>query len=72
MDIAPFNVIETDGAYGLAAFSNGGPEFGDDGGKTTINCTPQSSGRIQLRAQSSKTFSEGKIYVANISVPIRG
>lgn len=72
MDITQFGVTETDGAYGLASFSNGGPAFGDDGGKTTINCVAQSNGRIQLRAQSSKTFSEGKIYIANISVPIVG
>lgn len=70
IDISQIGVKSTEAARGQAYFSNQGPAYGDDGGKTTINCIAQSSGRIQLRAQSSKTFSEGRLYVATISVPI--
>lgn len=71
VDITSLGATKTDAAFGLASFSNaGGPEFGDTGGKTTISCVAQATGRIQLRAQSSKTISEGRQYIAMIKVPI--
>lgn len=71
VDITSLGATKTDAAFGLASFSNaGGPEFGDTGGKTTISCVAQTTGRIQLRAQSSKTISEGRQYIAMIKVPV--
>ncbi len=60
----------TEEAFGIAYFSGGGPAYGDAGGKTTIKCLAQSSGKVQLTTQTSKVVS-GKIYVAQIFIPIK-
>lgn len=64
------DIKSTQEAWGQAYFSGGGPAYGDDGGKATIRSTAQASGRIQLQAQASKTFGDGKYFIASIHVPI--
>lgn len=71
VDISSLGVTSTEYAYGQAYYSSGGPAYGDQGGQTTIRCESQSSGRIQLLAQCSKTMSADKYFIASIHVPIR-
>lgn len=70
VDVSKLGVTSTEYAYGQAYYSGGGPAYGDEGGQTTIRCESQSSGRIQLSAQCSKTMSGDKYFVASIHVPI--
>lgn len=70
VDVSKLGVTSTEYAYGQAYYSGGGPAYGDEGGQTTIRCESQSSGRIQLLAQCSKTMSGDKYFVASIHVPI--
>lgn len=70
VDVSKLGVTSTEYAYGQAYYSGGGPAYGDEGGQTTIRCESQSSGRVQLIAQCSKTMSGDKYFVASIHVPI--
>lgn len=70
VDVSKLGVTSTEYAYGQAYYSGGGPAYGDEGGQTTIRCESQSSGRVQLIAQCSKTMSGDKYFVASIHIPI--